>query len=48
MRKAKLLKNGESQTVRLPKEFRFRGKEVYTKRRGNVVVLIPSTIPGTR
>ena len=41
MRKAKLFKNGESQAVRLPKEFRFRGKEVYIKRQGNVVVLIP-------
>ena len=41
MRKAKLFKNGESQAVRLPKEFRFQGKEVYIKRQGNVVVLIP-------
>ncbi len=41
MRKAKLFKNGESQAVRLPKEFRFRGKEVYIKRQGNIVVLIP-------
>jgi antitoxin VapB len=41
MRKAKLFKNGESQAVRLPKEFRFQGKEVYIKRQGNVVMLIP-------
>ena len=41
MKKAKLFKNGESQAVRLPKEFRFRGKEVYIKRQGNSVVLIP-------
>ncbi|MDA3951359.1 MAG: type II toxin-antitoxin system VapB family antitoxin [Spirochaeta sp.] len=41
MRKAKLFKNGESQAVRLPKEFRFQGTEVYIKRQGNVVVLIP-------
>ena len=41
MKKAKLFKNGESQAVRLPKEFRFRGKEVYIKWQGNAVVLIP-------
>ena len=41
MKKAKLFKNGESQAVRLPKEFRFQGKEVYIKRHGNSVVLIP-------
>ena len=39
--KAELFKNGESQAVRLPKEFRFRGKEVFIKRQGNSVVLIP-------
>ncbi len=41
MRKAKLFKNGRSQAVRLPKEFRFRGSEVFIKRQGNVVVLLP-------
>ena len=41
MKRAKLFKNGESQAVRLPKEFRFRGKQVYIKRQGNAVVLIP-------
>jgi antitoxin VapB len=41
MRKAKLFKNGKSQAVRLPKEFRFQGKEVYIKRQGNGVMLIP-------
>lgn len=41
MKRAKLFKNGESQAVRLPKEFRFRGKEVYIKRQGNSVVLVP-------
>ncbi len=41
MRKAKLFKNGESQAVRLPKEVRFRGKEVYIKRQGNSVVVSP-------
>ena len=41
MQKAKLFMNGQSQAVRLPKEFRFNGKEVFIKRVGNVVVLIP-------
>jgi antitoxin VapB len=38
---AKLFKNGESQAVRLPKEFRFSGDEVFIKRVGNAVVLLP-------
>jgi antitoxin VapB len=41
MKTAKLLKNGESQAVRLPKEFRFPGKEVFNKRIGSAVVLLP-------
>jgi len=38
---AKLFKNGDSQAVRLPKEFRFGGDEVLIKRVGNAVVLLP-------
>ncbi|MGF1470773.1 MAG: antitoxin [Rubrobacteraceae bacterium] len=38
---AKLFRNGRSQAVRLPKKFRFDGDEVYVKRIGNAVVLIP-------
>jgi antitoxin VapB len=41
MKTAKLFKNGESQAVRLPKEFRFDGEEVFIKRAGNAVVLFP-------
>jgi len=41
MRTAKLFKNGRSQAVRLPKEFRFEGTQVFIKRVGNMVVLIP-------
>jgi len=41
MKSAKLFKNGESQAVRLPKEFRFSGNEVFIKRVGNAVVLLP-------
>jgi antitoxin VapB len=38
---AKLFYNGQSQAVRLPKEFRFEGTRVFIKKMGNVVVLIP-------
>ena len=41
MRTAKLFMNGQSQAVRLPKEFRFEGGEVFIKKSGNAVVLIP-------
>ncbi|MFY9261653.1 MAG: type II toxin-antitoxin system VapB family antitoxin [Gallionella sp.] len=41
MRTAKLFRNGQSQAVRLPKEFRFEGEEVFIKKVGNVVMLIP-------
>ncbi len=38
---AKLFKNGKSQAVRLPKNFRFEGDEVCIKKVGNGVVLLP-------
>ncbi len=38
---AKLFENGNSQAVRLPKEYRFHGNKVYIKKLGNAVVLIP-------
>ncbi len=41
MKTAKLFKNGESQAVRLPKEFRFSGTEVMIHRVGDAVVLLP-------
>jgi antitoxin VapB len=41
MKSAKLFKNGDSQAVRLPKEFRFGGDEVLIKRVGSAVVLLP-------
>ena len=43
MQKAKLFKNGQSQAVRLPREFRFQGKEVLIKKVGNAVLLIPES-----
>lgn len=38
---AKLFRNGASQAVRLPKEFRFDGDEVCVKRIGSAVLLYP-------
>ena len=45
METAKLFKNGRSQAVRLPKEFRFEGDEVYVKKVGDSVILIPFHAP---
>lgn len=39
--KAKIFNNGNSQAVRLPKEFRFEGKEVLVRKVSNGVLLIP-------
>ena len=41
MQTAKLFQNGQSQAVRLPKECRFAGQEVYVKKMGSVVMLYP-------
>jgi len=41
VRTAKLFMNGRSQAVRLPKEFRFDGEQVFIKQMGDAVVLIP-------
>jgi antitoxin VapB len=38
---AQLFMNGRSQAVRLPKLFRFEGKQVQIKKMGNSVVLTP-------
>ena len=45
MQTARLFKNGRSQAVRLPKEFRFDGDRVFVKRVGNAVVLVPYQEP---
>jgi antitoxin VapB len=39
MTTAKVFRSGNSQAVRLPKEFRFKAKEVEVFRRGDEVVL---------
>jgi antitoxin VapB len=36
---AKLFITGQSQAVRLPKAFRFKGKEVFIRKEGNCVIL---------
>lgn len=41
METAKLFRNGRSQAVRLPKEFKFEGAEVFIKKIGNAILLIP-------
>lgn len=45
MNTAKVFKSGNSQAVRLPKEFQFSGNEVYIKKVGRTVVLIPKDDP---
>lgn len=42
---AKLFANGQSQAVRLPKEFRFAGDRVYVSRVGQAVILQPWHAP---
>lgn len=45
MQQDKLFQNGQSQAVRLPKEFRFEGDSVAIKRVGRAVVLLPYDEP---
>ena len=44
MATAKVFKHGNSQAVRLPKEFRVEGREVEVSRVGRVIVLRPKRI----
>ena len=44
MRTAKVFKHGNSQAVRLPKEFRFAGEEVQIKRLGPGVLLLQTHV----
>jgi antitoxin VapB len=44
MKTAKIFKHGNSQAVRLPKEFRFAGNEVQIKHSGGGVLLLPSKL----
>lgn len=45
MQTAKLFNNGRSQAVRLPKELRFSGDDVYVRKIGNMVILLPKDDP---
>lgn len=42
METAKIFENGRSQAVRLPKQYRFTGEEVFVQRVGRAVVLLPN------
>jgi antitoxin VapB len=44
MKTAKVFKHGNSQAVRLPKEFRFAGDEVQIRRAGAGVLLLPTQV----
>jgi len=48
MQTAKLFINGRSQAVRLPKNLNFSGNDVFIKKIGKMVVLIPKMTPGPR
>ena len=41
MQTARIFTNGNSQAVRLPKEFRFEDDEVVIRKVGNAIILIP-------
>ena len=41
METAKIFMNGRSEAVRLPKDCRFEAKEVFIKKIGDIVMLVP-------
>jgi len=45
METGRLFMNGGSQAVRLPRAFRFKGRQVFVKKMGNGVVLLPYNAP---
>ena len=45
IKEAKIFKNGQSQAVRLPKEYRFKSHSVYINKLGNCIILIPKNQP---
>jgi antitoxin VapB len=45
MQTAKIFINGRSQAVRLPKDFRFEENDVFIKKIGKMVVLLPKDDP---
>lgn len=45
IKEAKIFKNGQSQAVRLPKEYHFPSQSVYINKLGNCVILFPKKQP---
>ncbi len=45
METGRLFMNGGSQAVRLPRAFRFEGQQVFVKKMGNGVLLLPYNAP---
>jgi len=45
MQTAKIFINGRSQAVRLPKDYRFKGDDVFIKKIGKMVILLPKDDP---
>ncbi|RME88362.1 MAG: antitoxin [Anaerolineae bacterium] len=45
MKTTRIFRNGNSQAVRLPRQFRFQGDRVYIRRLGNAVILLPYQAP---
>ncbi|MDR1286857.1 MAG: antitoxin [Treponema sp.] len=41
MQTARLFINGRSQAVRLPKEYQFKGEDVYIQKIGDAVIIFP-------
>jgi antitoxin VapB len=41
MDKARVFKSGNSQAVRLPKEYQLNTNEVYIRKVGNMIILLP-------
>ncbi len=45
MNTAKIFRNGRSQAVRLPKEYRMFGKDVYVRKLDQMIILLPKKAP---
>ena len=41
MKTAQIFKSGNSQAVRIPKEFRFQTEKVFVEKKGNTLILRP-------
>ena len=43
MKKTTLFKSGNSQAMRIPKEFRFAGEDVFIEKIGPIAIVVDST-----